>query len=172
MAAISKTRKARRAPASAQRPATARSVPCASASWAWPAGSMLPTQSRALPALSLLQVGLCADRTSSLVGERLCRLCPAAAGGRRRRFLRRAQRAPDARARRGGLLRCRGTGQRPFALWDAVGQQHNMQQSWPQLHVPVPHRASLHPVRVTPMRTEVIIRATRTQNVLGEHADC
>lgn len=27
-------------------------------------------------------------------------------------------------------------------------------------------------VRVTPMRTEVIIRATRTQNVLGEHADC
>lgn len=24
-------------------------------------------------------------------------------------------------------------------------------------------------VRVTPMRTEIIIRATRTQNVLGEH---
>jgi hypothetical protein len=27
-------------------------------------------------------------------------------------------------------------------------------------------------VRVTPMRTEIIIRATRTQNVLGEHSIC
>lgn len=27
-------------------------------------------------------------------------------------------------------------------------------------------------VRVTPMRTEIIIRATRTQNVLGEWRDC
>merc|ERR1711865_624257 len=49
---------------------------------------------------------------------------------RRRRFLRRAQRAFHPRARRGWLLRCRG--------------------------------------RQTPARHEIIIRATRTQNVLGE----